>query len=75
MAQDNPPKQHGKSAPDYRLAVEGMIAEGRRAIAMTDNPERREQRRRWIDDWQQRLDAGEDPMLIYGDIFRISTEF
>jgi hypothetical protein len=61
------------SKAQCRAMAEAMIAEGKKNIARSERPEDAAMLRTLTHDWQQRLDAGEDPCAVYSDIFKAST--
>ena len=59
-----------------REGVVYMIDFGRKALDdPRARPERTEKRRRLLDEWQSRLDRGEEPCEIYRDIHKAATTF
>lgn len=58
------------------MGANSMIDVARQAVAETSSrPERREARRVLLEDWVARLEAGEDPCSVYGDIGQSATTF
>ena len=65
-----------EDARTCRRAAQEMIATARQAVNdSSSRPERREARRVLMEGWIAALDGGEDPCVVYGDIFRASTTF
>jgi hypothetical protein len=67
-------QQPSISQEQCRYMAKAMIAEGKKNISRST---RQEDVAMWIaltNDWQQRLDAGEDPCAVYRDIFKASTK-
>ncbi len=59
-----------------RYAAQHMIDVGRLAVAdARSRPERRDKRRRLVEEWEARLEQGEDPCRVYADIQRAATTF
>lgn len=59
-----------------RMGAESMIDVARQAVAEpSSRPERRAARRELMEDWIARLEAGEDPCVVYSDIGAASTTF
>jgi len=59
-----------------REGVVYMIEFGRKALDDPHSrPERTQKRRRLLDEWQSRLDRGEEPCEIYRDIHKSATTF
>jgi len=57
-------------------AANGMIGVARQAVNdPSSRPERRESRRVLMEDWIERLEAGEDPCSVYAAIGASSTTF
>ena len=53
-----------------------MIEFGRKALDDSrSRPERSAKRRALLDEWQSRLDRGEEPCEIYRDIHKAATTF
>ncbi len=58
------------------MGANAMIDVAREAVADTrSRPERRESRRELMEDWVARLEEGEDPCSVYGEIGRAATAF
>lgn len=62
--------QHPMISKEQCLTLaKAMIAEGRTNIDRSTRPEDAVMLRTMTNDWQKRLDAGENPCTVYADIF------
>ncbi len=74
--ESSPAIAESEEARACRMGAESMIDVARQAVVEpSSRPERRAARRELMEGWIARLEAGEDPCVVYSDIGAASTTF